>query len=161
MIKEVYHTRIEADSSWHYLPVPQKVARTFFNAIEKRARCSINGKKHFPCALLNHHQRGTYIMLSKKRLSETGLSLGDEVRVELVQDHTEYQADLPEVLREVLLSDAEGYAIFQSLTPGKQRSIIYMIHNIKSVNLQIEKSLTIVDNLKAGIRHNRELTKKH
>jgi uncharacterized protein YdeI (YjbR/CyaY-like superfamily) len=67
--------------------------------------------------------------------------LEDEFQVTLQEDHSPYQADIPESLQEVIFSDEIGADIFHSLTPGKQRSIIHMISRIKSISLQVEKPL--------------------
>lgn len=159
MIEQSYQTHIAAVGSWHYLPVPEPHALTFREAGHKRVLCSLNGEEPFHCALARQKDRGYYIMLSKRRLKEHNLERGDEADVQLTEDRSEYQAPMPEALDEVLKSDFEGYEVFQSLTPGKQRSIIHMIRRIKSMDLQIERALTIIENLKLGIRNNKDLTK--
>lgn len=159
MIEQSYQTHIAAVGNWHFLPVPDREALAFRDAGHKRVLCSLNGEAPFHCALARQEDRGYYIMLSKRRLKEHDLTRGDEVDVQLTEDQSEYQAPMPEALDEVLKSDYEGYRVFQSLTPGKQRSIIHMIRRIKSVDLQIERALTIIENLKLGIRNNKDLTK--
>jgi len=159
MIEQKYQTHIAAVGNWHFLPVPDEEAQAFRDAGHKRVLCSLNEEDPFHCALARQKGRGYYIMLSKRRLKEHDLKRGDEVAVKLTEDQSEYQAPMPEALDEVLKSDYEGYQVFQSLTPGKQRSIIHMIRRIKSVDLQIERALTIIENLKLGIRNNKDLTK--
>jgi len=127
MIVQAYTTHIAAVGNWHFLPVPEREALVFREAGHKRVLCSLNGQETFHSALARQKDRGYYIMLSKRRLKEHDLKRGDEVTVQLTEDQSEYQAPMPEPLDEVLKSDYEGYQVFQSLTPGKQRSIIHMI----------------------------------
>ncbi|NRB63410.1 MAG: hypothetical protein HRU40_10375 [Saprospiraceae bacterium] len=76
----------------------------------------------------------------------------DEFQVTVQENHSPYQADMPESLQEVIFSDEIGADIFHSLTPTKQRSIIHMISRIKAI--------TIMGNLKASVRKTKDLIKK-
>jgi uncharacterized protein YdeI (YjbR/CyaY-like superfamily) len=50
-------------------------------------------------------------------------------------------------LRECLWQDPEGEAVFESLTPGKKRSLIYVVSKVKSTNLRMRKAIVIVTHL--------------
>jgi uncharacterized protein YdeI (YjbR/CyaY-like superfamily) len=58
---------------------------------------------------------------------------------------------MSEELEAVLLSDHEAYTIFEDLTPGRQRSIIYAISRYKSSQLRVDKAIILTENLKRGI----------
>ena len=58
-----------------------------------------------------------------------------------------------------MMSDPDAFEIFEAFTKGKQRGIIYMILRFKSSQKKIDKLLILCENLKRGIRDNRELLK--
>ena len=63
------------------------------------------------------------------------------------------------IIRKFLSSDLEAFKIFESFTKGKQRGIIYMITRFKDSQRKIDKTLILCENLKRGIRENKELLK--
>ena len=66
---------------------------------------------------------------------------------------------MPEELEAVLYSDPVALAIFEKLTAGKKRSIIYFIKKQTSSQRKIDKSLLLCENLIRGNTQNRELFK--
>jgi uncharacterized protein YdeI (YjbR/CyaY-like superfamily) len=59
---------------------------------------------------------------------------------------------MTEELEAVLLSDYEGFEIFEKLLPGKQRNIIFSIYNLNSAQKRVDKALNTMENLKIGNR---------
>jgi len=55
---------------------------------------------------------------------------------------------LPDELKTAWELNPEGYAIFHTLTMGKQRSIVHIIGTPKSSEIRINKALTILEYLK-------------
>ena len=74
---------------------------------------------------------------------------GDEVTYNLEKDTSEFGLPVPEEFAELLKIDAEGNEIFMSLTPGKQRTLLYMVSTPKSIDLRIKRAICIIDHLKA------------
>ncbi|MEO1012933.1 MAG: YdeI/OmpD-associated family protein [Bacteroidota bacterium] len=72
---------------------------------------------------------------------------------------SKYGVDVPEEFEAVLLSDHEAEKIFESLTAGKKRGIIYTIARYKNSQTRIDKSILLCENLKRGIRDQRDLLK--
>ncbi len=97
------------------------------------------------------------MMFSKQKQKELGLTLGNKFTVQLFEDTSKYGVEIPEELEAVLLSDYEAYVIFESLTKGKQRSIIYYILRLKNIQKRIDQSLLLCENLKRGNTQNKEL----
>lgn len=133
---------------WHYIPVKAKTGER----IEKkngtrRIYCSINGDKPFQCALIPWNGIFT-IIVNKAKRDKLGISAGDNVEVEIVQDDSEYGMPMPEELREVLAQDPEGDRYFHELTAGRQRSILYFVGKIKDVDRRIHTALIFIDHLK-------------
>lgn len=91
---------------------------------------------------------GSYIMVNKKVREQLGLKEGDQVTLELMKDTSEYGMPMPESLQVMLDQDEIGSEYFHALTPGKQRSLIYLVSKVKNIDKQINKALAILDHLK-------------
>lgn len=113
----------------------------------KRIKCTLNNEITVSRAM---SPKGDihYILLNKEVLKKCKLAIGDEVDVELEPDVSKYGIDITEEMEEVLFSDPEGNNLFEKLTPGVQRSLIYFINKIKSSQLRIERSFIILEHLK-------------
>jgi len=134
----------------HCIFVPVKIAEKFEGKPYPRALCTI--KEHsFHCAFMKSKEQGYYIYLGKKLINDLKLRVGDEVSVSFSNDKSENQAPVVEELTAVLSTDPEAENIFNSLTPGNQRSLIYLVTLVKSSQKRIDRSLLIAAKLKAGI----------
>ena len=103
---------------------------------------------------------GNYCMMfSKNNQKVLGLFQNDYFEMQLFEDTSKYGVDVPEELEAVFLSDYDAYKIFEELTPGKQRSVIYAIIRIKKTQSRIDKALIMCENLKRGIINPMELFK--
>ncbi|MBX3287793.1 MAG: DUF1905 domain-containing protein [Acidobacteria bacterium] len=135
------------DSGWHFLVVDKKTADKFgFEGKYKRVVCTINKGKPFYCALMP--TRGEfYIIVNKKKRDEAGVEGGDIVNVLLEKDESKYGLPMPEELAEVMKQDPAGSKLFHKLTEGRQRSLIYLVTNVKDIDRRIHTALTILDHL--------------
>ena len=141
-------TRSPTDSGWHFLVVKKEIVAKFgFEGKFKRVVCSINGAEGFQCALLPSGDL-FYIIVNKKKRDIIGIVAGDNVKVELVKDESKYGLPMPEELEEVLKQDADGDCLFHALSPGKQRSLIYLISNVSDIDKRIHVALLVVAHLK-------------
>lgn len=103
----------------------------------------------FYAAVKKDKKSGNYkMMFSKQKQKELNLNLTDEFEMQLFEDTSKYGVEMPEELEAVLLSDYEAYKLFESLTKGKQRSIIYGVKRFKGSQNKIDKSLILCENLK-------------
>lgn len=145
------------------LYIPEAIFKPFAEAKHSRVRIEIsfNTKTiEFYAAVKKDKNTGDYkLMFSKEKQKQLGLSLNDYFDMQLFEDTSKYGVDMPEELDAVLLSDHDAYEIFESLTKGKQRSIIYGIIRVKNSQSKIDKALIMCENLKRGIRNPMELFK--
>ena len=116
-------------------------------SVNKRIVCTINDCYTFHCAMIPKNPFH-YIMLSKEKIAALKLNINDEISVEVIADKSEYGIDLSEEFQEVLNSDENGKILFKKLTPGKQRSLIYLMNKTKNTTLKIEKCFVILEHLK-------------
>ncbi|WP_310555292.1 YdeI/OmpD-associated family protein [Flavobacterium sp.] len=114
---------------------------------DKRIICTINNSITFHCAMIPK-KPFHYIMLSKDKIKTLKLNVNDIISVEIVADTSEFGMEICEELQEVLASDDEGNLWFQKLTPGKKRSLLYMLSKTKNSQLKIKKSFVFIEHLK-------------
>ena len=114
---------------------------------KKRIICTINNLYTFHCAMIPKNPFH-YIMLSKEKIVALKLNINVEISIEINPDKSQYGIDISEEFQEVLDSDENGKILFEKLTPGKQRSLIYLMNKTKNVTLKIEKSFVILEHLK-------------
>ena len=146
------------DGNSHCIFVDRKIAESFDGKPYPRALCTINGQS-FHCAFMRSKEDGYFIFLGNKLMKDLKLRAGITVKVVFSNDDSEYQAPVVEELAEVLSTDPEAEKVFQSLTPGNQRSIIYLVTLVKTSQKRIDRSLLIAAKLKAGITSARLMLK--
>ncbi len=76
------------------------------------------------------------------------LSFGDEVDVKLEKDSTKYGLPMPEELAELLRQDKEGNRLIHALTPGKRRTLLYIVGAVKNPDARARRAAVIVHHLK-------------
>lgn len=136
------------DSGWHFIPVKAKIGEKFEKKDgSRRVVCTINGTESFQCALLPSD--GDFvIVVNKVKRDKLKIVDGDRIAVELKADESKYGLPMPEELREVLDQDPDGDKLFHSLTPGKQRSILYFVGKVKDIDRRIHTALIFIEHLK-------------
>ena len=130
-----------------HFPVPKEIAKVFIEGQNKRVICTVNNQLEMQCALMSY-SAGYYILINKDRVKKLGLSVDDEVQLSLHKDLSEYGHEVPESFQMLLEQDDEGSAYFEKLTPGKKRSLIYLVGKVKNIDSQLNKGLAILDHLK-------------
>ncbi|MBV7268581.1 YdeI/OmpD-associated family protein [Winogradskyella luteola] len=104
-------------------------------------------------AALKREKSGLYRMyFSKAKQKELEVFMNDYFTIQVFEDTSKYGVEMSEELKAVLLSDYEAYTIFEDLTPGRQRSIIYTISRYKSSQKRIDKAILLTENLKRGVK---------
>jgi bifunctional DNA-binding transcriptional regulator/antitoxin component of YhaV-PrlF toxin-antitoxin module len=150
-LKIKFHTvldKFSPESGWHFVGVSREIAGSFeFAKGSRRVICTLNGAETFPCALMPY-DGSFFLMVNKSIRTRLGIEAGDSITVELEKDESKYGLPMPEELQEVLNQDPEGDKLFHSLTPGKQRSILYFVGKVKDIDKRIHTALIFVDHLK-------------
>ncbi|GGG47905.1 hypothetical protein GCM10011414_17040 [Croceivirga lutea] len=145
----------------HTIVLPENIINPFLEKGQKRVVVKAiyeNKELTFHAAITKYH--GNYIMMfSKAKQKELGVFLNDYFQLQFFEDTSKYGVEVPEEFEAVLMSDYEAYQIFEELTKGKQRSIIYAISRHKNAQTRIDKTIIVCENLKRGIRDNKDLFK--
>jgi hypothetical protein len=132
----------------HFI-VPADIAQTFINGKNRRVICTVNDTLTLHCALMPNKDTW-FIMLNQEVRKKLKIAVNQDIKVVLAMDDSEYGMPMAEELREVLYQDPIADQYFHALTPGKQRSLIYLINKIKSPDIRILKCLVISDHLTAN-----------
>jgi len=141
--------KINSSLGWnHHFVVPSKVSEDILKG-NRRVICTINHTLTIQCGIFPKGKGIYFINLNKEYRNKLNIAAGDELAVELIEDTSKYGMPIPPVFEELLFQDPEGDKRFHALTPGIQRSLLYIIAKPKSEHLQLEKALVILDYLKS------------
>lgn len=133
----------------YYFPVSNEIASLFINGNNRRVICTLNDTISMHCALMPNKENW-FVMLNKQVFKKLNLPLNSVIEIKMIKDESEYGMPMPDEFREVLDQDPDADVYFHNLTPGKQRSLIYLVGKVKSSDSRIRKALAIADHLTAN-----------
>jgi len=123
---------------YFYLELAAEIIQQFKNKRATRMICTIDDAISYRCGL-NHLGDGNfYIIIKGDYLKQLHKKVGDEIRYRIDEDPDQLGVEMPEVLTVFLTQDAEAKVIFDSLTDGKKRSLIYSFVKIKDIDKQVK-----------------------
>ena len=143
-----FHTKIEdfkeKSSLWGgHVVVDDTIVQEIKSQKIKRLICTLNDKETFHCALLSMGNGLYFVMVNATLRKKLKLTFGSILKVNLEEDKSKYGMPMPEEMAEILTQDPELDRIFHSLTPGKQRSLLYIIGKPKTSESRIKKAVLI------------------
>jgi bifunctional DNA-binding transcriptional regulator/antitoxin component of YhaV-PrlF toxin-antitoxin module len=134
---------------WHFhFIVPVKIAKKFIEGNDRRVVCTINETITFQAALMHLGEGEFFINVNQKIRSKLKLNDGDEIKISLEKDESEYGLPMPEELAELMKLDDEGREVFHSLTAGKQRTMLHFIGLPKNMDIRIRRAICVLEHLK-------------
>lgn len=149
----------------YHLSIPKDILEPFVKANQTRVKVKTWYKDKFIelyAAFKLNKKTGDYnMMFGKRNQTDLGVFQNDYFEMQLFEDTSKYGVEMPEELDAVFLSDYDAFQIFESLTAGKKRSIIYTIIRIKKSQSRIDKAIILCENLKRGVTKPMELFKKN
>lgn len=135
----------------HHILVPDAIAQPFITAEgDRRVVCTLNDQVEFQCALMPKSEGDYFININKKIRDALKLQIGSQVQVTLCKDESKYGLPMPEEMEELLRQDDEGNRLFHALTPGKQRTLLYIAGSPKRSDTRIARAIVILEHLKAN-----------
>jgi len=136
----------------YHITIPEKYFKPFAEAKQNRVKITAshqNKSIEFYAAVKRDKNTDDYkIMFGKLLQKELGVLQNDYFTMQLFKGNSKYGVEVPEELDAVFKSDVEAYNIFETLNPGKKRSIIYGVSRFKNSQTRIDKALIMCDNLK-------------
>ncbi len=123
---------------YFYLQLDADIIHQFSKARATRIICTIDQIVSYRCGL-NHLGDGNfYVIVAGKYLQQLDKQLGDEVAYTIEEDPDQLGVEMPEVLAVFLEQDDQSNKIFNHITDGKKRTLIYSILKIKNIDKQIK-----------------------
>ncbi len=133
-----------------HVRVPKQIASEFAGGTSRRVVCRFNGTAQHQCAILPFGNGVSVMTVNKNLRDRLGLQFGMDVEVELWKDNSKYGLPLPEEMQEVLRQDPEGNTLFHALTPGRQRTLLYMVGSAKTADKRVARAITVIHHLEAN-----------
>ncbi len=130
---------------YFFLQLDAETVNQFERKKATRLICTLDDKVSFRCGL-NHLGDGNfYIIVATKHLNGLGKQLGDTISFKVDKDPDPLGVEMPEVLEVFLEQDDESKMIFDKLTDGKKRSLIYSINKVKNIDTQVRNIMSFLD----------------
>lgn len=137
---------------YYFFKIDKEIVNQFERKRATRLVCTMDESVSYSCGL-NHFGDGNFfIILSTANLKKLGKQLGDEVSFEIVEDPNPLGVKVPEVLEVLLAQDPQANEIYQKLTDGKKRSLIYSVKAIKDIDKQVKRILAFLEEQRAKLR---------
>lgn len=130
---------------YFFLTISAETVNQLENKRHTRLICKLENKLSFQCGLNHLGDRNFFIILSTTNLETVGKQLGDKINFELTIDPNPLGVEIPEVLESIIEQDEELKMKFQKLTLGKQRNVIHQMNKIKNIDLQIRKTIDLIN----------------
>jgi|GEM_PF-461643 len=158
-IMEKTYTLKKFASGMHYVVLDETIVKKFVTKENYRVICTANGVVEFHGAILPKKEEGHFINIGSAICRKLKIKEGSRVKLSFQKDTTSYQFEMPDEFAQVLKTDLQANKVFEHLTDGNKRGLIYLITQVKSVDKRIERSLKIAERLKAGITSPRVILK--
>ena len=133
---------------WQYhFPVPDEVSAKLIDGNHRRVLVWIESEGHYHMALMKS-KTYWYVLVNQELSKKFKMSLGQAFTLIIEKDNSDYGHEMPEELQVLMDQDEEGANYFNSLTPGKQRMMVYTVTKVKSPESRMKKALAIIHHLK-------------
>ncbi len=138
----------------HYISVSEEILQEHQSEEDsgslynQRFQITLNESVTWRAGSVSLGNKFAYITLSKARMKQLQVDVGDTVSVLLRKDTSKYGMDVPEEFEEFLRQDEYAKNRFESLTMGLQRAVIYVVAQLKSSQKRIDKTVFLMENLK-------------
>ena len=123
---------------YFYLTIEADIINQFERKRHTRLVCHLDEKISYQCGL-NHLGDGNYfIIIAGKYLEQLGKKVGSVVNFKIEEDPNPLGVDVPEVLTVLLMQDENLKEIYDQITDGKKRALIFSILKIKNIDRQVK-----------------------
>jgi hypothetical protein len=123
---------------YFYLTIEAGIINQFERKRHTRLVCHLDEKISYQCGL-NHLGDGNFfIIIAGKYLEQLGKKVGSFVHFKIEEDPNPLGVDVPEVLTVLLTQDKAAKEIYDKITDGKKRALIFSIIKIKDIDKQVQ-----------------------
>ncbi|MDF2157636.1 YdeI/OmpD-associated family protein [Algoriphagus sp. CAU 1675] len=142
-------SRFDFNHWQNHIPVPDPIAAEMMDGNHRRVLVYLQDRGPFHMALMKAKDYW-YLLINQDLIKSLHLEQGISIQVKLEKDNSEFGHEVPEEFEVLLDQDKEGNDFFRTLTPGKQRSLIYLVSKVKNPESRMKKSLAILHHLKVS-----------
>lgn len=146
----IEHNTGTSNLYYNHVVVPVDIYEVYRVAGIKRIMCQIADNTPWHGSFIPTGSGDYFIITGKETLKANYVQVGDQVKMTIWPDESKYGMPISPELEELLLQDPEGSEVFHDLTPGKIRSLLFHVNKYKSSAKRIEKSVVILEHLKAN-----------
>jgi hypothetical protein len=123
---------------YYYLTIAADIINQFERKRHTRLVCHLDEKISYQCGL-NHLGDGNFfIIIAGKYLEQLGKKVGSFVHFKIEEDPNPLGVDVPEVLTVLLTQDESLNVIYDKITDGKKRALVFSILKIKDIDKQVQ-----------------------
>lgn len=134
----------------YHILVPPDIVDVLRRQKIKRFLVSLQGGETFHAGLIPAGDQRYFIKINQSLRKKHHLEVGSQCHVQLTQDDSKYGIPIADEMQELLDQDSEGRVLFHALTPGKQRSLLYLINRYKTSDMRLDKAIIILQHLKTN-----------
>jgi uncharacterized protein YdeI (YjbR/CyaY-like superfamily) len=133
---------------YFYVAIESAIVDRLSKGKATRLQCLIDEKITLHCGL-NHLRDGNFfIIVAGKHVKLLQKKAGDAVTLTLSEDPEPLGVPVPEVLEALLEQDEALKNVFDSMTDGKKRSLIFLVKDIKDIDRQVQKATAFLTAVK-------------
>jgi hypothetical protein len=123
---------------YFYLTIEATIINQFERKRHTRLVCHLDEKISYQCGL-NHLGDGNFfIIIAGKLLEQLGKKVGSFVHFKIEEDPNPLGVNVPEVLTVLLTQDESLKEIYDKITDGKKRALIFSILKVKDIDKQVQ-----------------------
>lgn len=123
---------------YYYIQLDAEVVNQFKRKKATRIVCNIDDCISYRCGL-NHLGDGNFfVIVATKHIQALDKTLGETINYTIKEDPDQLGVDMPEVLTVFLNQEPDKRKLFDTLTDGKKRSLIYSIIKLKDIDKQVK-----------------------
>lgn len=122
-----------------------------------RLVCVLDKKVTLHCGFNNLGNGHYFIIIAARHIAKIKKKAGDLVSAMLEPTADPLGIEVPEVLSALLEQDEELKQVYDAMTDGKKRSLVFLIKDMKSVDLQVQKATRFL----TDVKHNRSPYKRN
>ena len=142
---------------YFFLKIDAEIVNEFEKKRHTRLVCILDEKITFRCGL-NHLGDGNFfVIVAGKCLEQLNKKVESLIQFKIEEDPDQLGVEMPEVLEALLSQDEELKLIFDKITDGKKRSLIYTILKIKDLDKQVQTTIEFLN--KELFNQNKKSTK--
>ncbi len=123
---------------YFYLSIDAAIVNKFERQKATRLICTLENKVSFRCGL-NHLGDGNFfIIIASRYMKQLGRKADEDIDFKIEVDPDQLGVEIPEILSALLAQDDELRSIFDSITDGKKRTLIYSLVRIKDFDKRVK-----------------------